>query len=63
MQPDAKRKARIAALNEEMDAIHAANGAYWRAGKQHTRTEKAEYHFRQDRLDKIRSELAQLRSG
>jgi hypothetical protein len=60
MERDSKEK-RIAALREEMDAIHAANRLYWQAGEEHTLAERAEYQFRQDRLDKIRSELAQLR--
>jgi|HubBroStandDraft_1064217.scaffolds.fasta_scaffold00017_81 hypothetical protein len=63
MEPEVKEKVRIAALSEEMDAIHAANSLYWQAGKVHTLAERAEYQFRQDRLDKIRSELALLSSA
>jgi hypothetical protein len=57
---DAKTNLRIAALNEEMDTLHYANSLYWRQGQYHNSDAKALYQFRQDRLDQIRSELAQL---
>jgi hypothetical protein len=57
MEIDAKKKARIAALKEEMDGIHFLNSAYWRAGKASTSEEKAEYQRRLDRLEEIRVEL------
>jgi hypothetical protein len=61
MELDAKAKVRIASLNEEMDSIHHANSLYW--GKQgHSRMAIAEYQFRNERLDKIRAELTQLRT-
>jgi hypothetical protein len=62
MELDAKAKARIASLNEEMDAIHFANKLYWQY-KNPTLAAKAEYLFRTERLDAIRAELDQLRSG
>jgi hypothetical protein len=62
MEPD-KKSARIANLNEEMDAIHSANGLYWKQGNSQTVAAKTEYQFRQDRLETIRSELAQLHSS
>ena len=62
MEPDSRTAARIAALNEEMDAIHYANSLYWKQGKSQTLAAKAEYQFRNERLEQIREELAQLRS-
>jgi hypothetical protein len=63
MGSTSKKKARIAALSEEIDAIHAADLLYWQAGKLQTRAERAEYQLRQERLEKIRRELAQLSLG
>jgi hypothetical protein len=62
MELDAKVKARIASLNEEMDAIHFANKLYWQH-KNPTLSARAEYLFRTERLDAIRAELDQLRSS
>jgi hypothetical protein len=59
MDPEAKRKARIAALQEEIAFIHHANELYWRQAKP-SDAAKADHYRRQDRLDEIRSELAQL---
>ena len=61
MALDAKAKTRIAFLNEEMDAIHYANSLYWKQNSP-TPAAKAEYQFRNERLDKVRAELAELRS-
>ena len=58
-----EKNARIAYLNEEMDAIHYANSLYWNQGKSQTIAARAEYHFRLNRLEKIRTELDQLRSS
>jgi hypothetical protein len=63
MEPDADKRARIAALNEEMDAIYFADRRYWERGQAVTSKERAEYQGRQDRLEEIRKELAQLRSA
>ena len=63
MEIDAKKKARIAALNEEMDGIHFVNSLYWRLGKANTSEERSEYQRRLDRLEEIRKELRQLRSS
>ncbi len=60
MEPKA-RKARIATLHEEIDAIHFANKLYWEQ-EAPTREARAEYQRRQDRLQEIRSELAELQS-
>jgi hypothetical protein len=54
--------ARIAALYEEMDAIHSANSGYWKKSKPAVAA-RAEYQRRQDRLEQIRAELAQLQAG
>jgi hypothetical protein len=62
MEIDAQKKARIAALNEEMDGIYFLNSLYWRRGESQTTPERAEYRRRLDRLEEIRKELARLRS-
>jgi hypothetical protein len=62
MEPDEKKATRIAALNEEMDGIHFVNSLYWERGEAVTSEARAEYQRRQDRLEEIRVELAQLRS-
>ena len=60
MEPDAKTKARIVALLEEMEAIHYANSLYWKQGTAQTLAARAEYQLRIERLEKIRDELTQL---
>ncbi len=60
MQTEAKRQERIAALRQEMDSIHYANDLYWRQTA-HSDAARAEFRRRQDRLDEVRSELANLR--
>jgi hypothetical protein len=59
---DAEKKARIAALSEEMDGIHFVNSLYWQRGEAVTSQARANYQRRLDRLEEIRAELAQLRS-
>ncbi len=59
MDPKAKRKERIAALHQEIHLLHCANELYWRQAKP-SDAAKAEYYRRQDRLEEIRSELAEL---
>jgi hypothetical protein len=59
MDPGATKKARIAALREEIESIHFANKLYWRQTNP-SDAAKAEYYRRQDRLEEIRSELAEL---
>ena len=59
MDPETTRKARIAALLEEMDFIHYANELYWRQTNPSVAA-KADHFRRQDRLEEIRSELAKL---
>jgi hypothetical protein len=58
---DAKRKSRIAFLNEEMDELHRADSVYWRGDSHGDRSAEAQYRFRQQRLQAIREELEQLR--
>jgi hypothetical protein len=36
MEREVRTKAKIAFLNEEMDAIHHANNLYWKQGKAQT---------------------------
>jgi hypothetical protein len=50
------------ALNEEMEAIHYGNKLYWER-KNPTPAARAEYNFRNKRLEKIRAELEELRSA
>jgi hypothetical protein len=59
MDPEATRKARIAVLNEEIELIHHANELYWRHPDP-SDAAKADHYRRQDRLEEIRSELAEL---
>jgi len=47
-------------LQEEIEFIHYANELYWRDANPGDAA-KADYYRRQDRLEEIRSELADLR--
>jgi hypothetical protein len=58
MEPDARAKARMAALNEEVHTIYYADRRYWERGQAATPEERTEYQRRQDRLEEIRKELA-----
>jgi hypothetical protein len=60
MDPEATRTARIAALQEEIEFIYHANELYWRQANP-SDAAKADYYRKQDRLEEIRSELAELR--
>jgi hypothetical protein len=62
MEPEARRKARIAVLLGELDVIHRANELYWREANP-SHEAKAEHYRRQNRLEEIRSELAELQKG
>jgi hypothetical protein len=59
----AKTNAKIAVLHEKMDAIHYANSLYWKHGNEQTKAARAQYQWHQDRLEKIREELAILRGS
>jgi hypothetical protein len=63
MEMEERKEIKIALLNEEMDAIHYANDLFWKQGTSQSKTAKSEYQFRNERLDKIRAELAQLRGA
>jgi hypothetical protein len=63
MECDAIGRVRLAALTEEIDAIHFADNLFWRQKQAHTRAEVAEYQWRQERLEQIRGELARLGSA
>jgi len=54
-------EAKIAALEEEMESIHAADTRYWQESPNQTREARLEYQRRQVRLREIRRELAALR--
>lgn len=56
------RQARIAVLQEEIDFVHFANELYWRQVNSCVAA-KAEHYRRQDRLEEIRRELAELRKA
>jgi len=59
MDPEAMREARIAVLEEEIEFVHYANELYWRQTNP-SHAAKADYYRRQDRLEEIRGELAEL---
>jgi hypothetical protein len=63
MEPDVNKESRIAALNKEMDAIYYADRQYWEQGGWVTHDARIEHQRRQERLEEIRKELAQLRSA
>jgi hypothetical protein len=62
-EPDAEMRARIDALNEEINAIYFADRRYWEEGKDATHDARIEHLRRQERLEEIRKELWQLRSA
>ncbi len=59
MDPEATREEKIAVLHEEIHLIHCANELYWLQANPDAAA-KAQYYRRQDRLEEIRSELAEL---
>jgi hypothetical protein len=63
MEPDPKIKGRIAALYEEIDAIHSANSLFWQQGERATAAARAQYQFRLDRLEEIRTGITRLRTA
>jgi hypothetical protein len=62
MESDAARKARLAALCEEVGSIHSTTMSFWGQGFVQRRDLLAECQHSQDRLEEIRSELVQMRS-
>ncbi|MFY9681327.1 MAG: hypothetical protein WBQ87_10610 [Candidatus Sulfotelmatobacter sp.] len=63
MEHDAQTRARIAALDKEINAIYFADRRYWKQGEDATHEERIEHQRRQERLEQIRKELCQLRSA
>lgn len=63
MEHDAQTRARIAALDKEINAIYFADRRYWKQGEDATLEERIEHQRRQERLEQIRKELCQLRSA
>jgi hypothetical protein len=59
VKSEAARKARIAALQEEIGAMHLANARYWNE-RSRSRQAVGEHQRRQDRLEEVRSELVEL---
>jgi len=55
----ALRQARLAALREEMEAIHSANKQYW-VSKERSHDADMEHQLRQERLERIRDEMDEL---
>jgi hypothetical protein len=63
MQIGIPTNVKIAAVLQEMDSIRVANSSYWKQPEQgRNREERAEYQQRQNRLQEIRVERAQLHS-
>jgi hypothetical protein len=62
MDSEATRKARIAALYEEIEFIHFANRLYWKQANPDDAA-KADYYRRQDRLEELRSKLVELQKA
>jgi hypothetical protein len=63
MEPDRATRVKIAVLIFEIDAIHHANSSYWKQGEVATLGARALYQRRLERLEAIRSKLAQLRAA
>lgn len=47
-------------LSQEIDSIHHANRLFWEQATAYGRKAKVDYYYRQDRLEEIRSEMAEL---
>ena len=62
MQRVLRRKVMFHALQSEMESIHLAENLYCHAALPPDREAKAEHQRRQDRLEEIRRELAQIRN-
>jgi len=56
-------QAKMTVLNREIDSIHHANRLFWEQKRVYGREAKVEYYCRQDRLEEIRSEMAELSDG
>ena len=62
MDPEAVRKARITVLQRKIDIIHYANKLYWRQATP-SNAAKADYYWRQGRLEEVRRDLAELQEA
>jgi hypothetical protein len=62
MDEDALRQGKLAALREELEAIHVANKLYWNC-KEHSHEAGMEHQMRQERLEQLRKEMSELGSG
>jgi hypothetical protein len=62
MQRVLRRKVMFHALQHEMESIHLAENLYCQVALPPDREAKAEHQRRQDRLEEIRRELAQIRN-
>jgi hypothetical protein len=60
---EAGGKEKITDLKEEIDSIHNANRLFWESGEVRSREEIAEYYQRQERLETIRREFAEVISA
>ena len=60
MGPERTRQTRMAVLSVEIHSIHHANRLFWEQKRTDGRKAKVEYYDRQDRLEEIRSELAEV---
>jgi hypothetical protein len=63
MEPDISTKQKIIALTAEMEGIHFANREYWRKGDAVTTAERAEHERRKEKLEEIRTEVANVQSS
>jgi hypothetical protein len=54
-----KIKKEVAYLNQKLHSLHMSNSRYWQEETPNTRA-RGLHQMRQDRLEEIRSELAQL---
>jgi hypothetical protein len=59
---DLSVKAKVDALSTELEIIYFINCLYWRKGEATSTVARGEYERRNQRLNEIRTELAQLLS-
>jgi hypothetical protein len=55
----ARRQAQLAAIANEMNAIHTANKLYWNQ-KENNHKEDMRHQRRQERLEQLRKEIQEL---
>lgn len=59
MRDQAVLQLTLAALQQELEAIHAANKLYWNR-QRHSREDDMEHQGRQERLEHLREEMNKL---